>query len=486
MHRLRARAAAPAYTGAFHCTYKEMGMSDGAFDFDLFIIGGGSGGVRAARMAAARGARVALAECARMGGTCVNVGCIPKKLYSYAAHFGEGFADARGYGWRLPAAPTLDWGALKAARAREISRLNGVYEGLMTGVARLNGRASLLDAHTVQVTAPDGCTTRASAQRILIATGGVPFVPDFEGRELAITSNEIFDLPTFPRRLLVAGGGYIGCEMASIFNGLGAKVTLAYRGEQILRGFDDEIRAHIAAQMQGHGVTIRLHSDIVKITRAESGLRVQLSDGETVEADAVLSATGRRPNLDGLGLEKLGVKLNKSGAIEVNEQFESSVPGIYAIGDVVGRKALTPVALAEAMTLVDELFGAPEGKAPRAMSYENIPSAVFTHPPIGTVGLTEEQARAGGRAIRVYRSEFRPLLHTLSGSGERTLVKLIVDDASDRVLGLHMAGADAAEITQGFAVAMKAGATKAQFDATIGIHPSSAEEFVTMREVARR
>lgn len=461
-------------------------MSGTSFDFELFIIGGGSGGVRAARMAAARGARVALAECARMGGTCVNVGCIPKKLYSYAAHFGEGFADARGYGWRLPAAPTLDWEALKAARAGEISRLNGVYEGLMAGVACFNGRALLLDAHTVEITAADGSITRTSAERILIATGGTPFVPDFEGRELAITSNEIFDLPTFPRRLLVAGGGYIGCEMASIFNGLGAQVTLAYRGEQILRGFDDEIRAHIAAQMQGHGVTIRLHSDITHITRTNGGLLVQLSDGKSLEADAVLSATGRRPNIDGLGLEQLGVKLSKSGAIDVDEHFQSSVPSIYAIGDVVGRKALTPVALAEAMTLVDELFGAPEGKAPRVMDYDNIPSAVFTHPPIGTVGLTEAQARAGGRAIRVYVSEFRPLLHTLTGSGERSLMKLIVDDASDRVIGLHMAGADAAEITQGFAVAMQAGATKAQFDATIGIHPSSAEEFVTMRDIARR
>ncbi len=456
------------------------------FDYELFIIGGGSGGVRAARMAAARGARVALAECARMGGTCVNVGCIPKKIYSYAAHYAESFQDARGYGWRLPQAPALDWEALKTARAKEISRLNGIYENLLAGVARFAGRARLLDAHTVEIAAPDGSTTQARAQRILIATGGTPFVPDFEGRELAITSNDIFDLPTFPRRLLVAGGGYIGCEMASIFNGLGAQVTLAYRGEQILRGFDDEIRAHIAAQLQAHGVSIRLHSDIVKIMQKENVLQVQLSDGETVEADAVLSATGRRPNLDGLGLEQLGVKLTKGGAIEVDEHFESSVSGIYAIGDVVGRKALTPVALAEAMTLVDALFGAAEGKTPRHMDYDNIPSAVFTHPPIGTVGLTEEQARKGGRAIRVYRSEFRPLVHTISGSSERTLMKLIVDDATDRVIGLHMAGPDAAEITQGFAVAMKAGATKAQFDATIGIHPSSAEEFVTMRDVARR
>lgn len=461
-------------------------MGSAAFDFELFIIGGGSGGVRAARMAVARGARVALAECARMGGTCVNVGCIPKKLYSYAAHFGEGFADARGYGWRLPAAPVLDWDALKAARAKEISRLNGIYEGLLAGVTRFAGRARLLDAHAVEIAQADGSTTRASAERILIATGGTPFVPDFDGRELAITSNEIFDLPAFPRRLLVAGGGYIGCEMASIFNGLGAQVTLAYRGEQILRGFDDDLRAHIAAQMQGHGVSIRLHSDIARIERIADGLRVHLTDGDAMDVDAVLSATGRRPNIDGLGLEQLGVKLSKTGAIDVDEHFQSSVPSIYAIGDVVGRKALTPVALAEAMTLVDELFGAPEGKTPRRMDYENIPSAVFTHPPIGTVGLTEAQARAGGRTIRVYCSEFRPLLHTLTGSGERTLMKLIVDDATDRVIGLHMAGADAAEIAQGFAVAIKAGTTKAQFDATIGIHPSSAEEFVTMRDIARR
>lgn len=463
-------------------------------DFDLFIIGGGSGGVRAARFAAQRGARVALAEAARMGGTCVNVGCIPKKLYSYGAHFAEAFGQARGYGWQLPGQPALDWAALKAARAREITRLNGIYEGLMTSaqVQRLQGHASLLDAHTVQVRGADGHTTRHSARHILIATGGAPVRPDVPGAELALVSDDIFDLPTFPERLVVVGGGYIGCEMASIFNGLGAHVTLLYRGEQVLRGFDGEVRDFTAAQMRQHGVDIRVRTDVTRIEadgkddcKEGGSRRVHLSDGSVLEADAVLYAAGRRPLTDGLGLEAVGVRQGRGGVIEVNAQFQTSVPSIYALGDVVGRLPLTPVALAEAMALVDHLFG-PAGQAPRQMDYDNIPTAVFTHPPIGTVGLSEEQARERGQPIRVYRSDFRPLKHTLSGSAERTLVKLIVDDASDRVLGLHMVGADAGEIVQGFAVALKCGATKAQFDATLGIHPTSAEEFVTLREVSRR
>lgn len=463
--------------------------TSGTFDFDLFVIGGGSGGVRAARMAATRGARVALAETARMGGTCVNVGCIPKKLYSFAGHYGEGFAEARGYGWQLSATPSLDWATLKTARAKEIARLNGIYESLMTNahVHRLQGHASLAGAHTVQVRAADGSTTRHTAQHILIATGGTPSVPDIPGRELVITSNEIFDLPAFPQRLAVVGGGYIGCEMASIFHSLGAQVTLIHRGSQVLRGFDEEVRNFTAEEMRKHGVQIRLGSDVQHISKTSSGsLELTLSDGHTLQVDTVLYATGRRPLTDGLGLQALGVRQQKNGAIEVNDHFATNVPGIYALGDVVGRKELTPVALAEAMTLVDHLFGPSAGQAPRTMSYDNIPTAVFTHPSIGTVGLGEEQARALGRPIRVYRSDFRPLRHTLSGSNERTLVKLIVDDASDRVLGLHMVGAEAGEIIQGFAVALQCGVTKAQLDATLGIHPTSAEEFVTLREVSRR
>lgn len=463
------------------------------FDFDLFVIGGGSGGVRAARTAAQRGVRVALAESGPMGGTCVNVGCIPKKLYSFAAHYNEAFDEARGYGWRWPqeSAPTLDWSALKAARAKEISRLNGIYEGLMqsAGVRRLQGQARLLDARTVQVQGPAGISQH-SARHILIATGGTPFVPEIAGRELAITSNDIFDLPTFPRRLLVVGGGYIGCEMASIFNGLGAQVVQLYRGDQVLRGFDDEVRTFAATQMRQHGIDLRLQTDVVALAPApkpalDSGVQATLSDGSTLQADAILFATGRRPNVASLGLQAVGVRQSRSGAIEVNEHFETSVPGIYALGDVVGRKELTPVALAEAMSLVDDLFGPAPGRSPRRMSYDNIATAVFTHPPIGTVGLSEEQARARGLPIRVYRSDFKPLRHTLSGSSERTMVKLVVDDASDRVLGLHMVGADAGEIVQGFAVALQCGATKAQFDATLGVHPTSAEEFVTLRELVR-
>ncbi|RMW98853.1 glutathione-disulfide reductase [Allofranklinella schreckenbergeri] len=462
------------------------------FDFDLFVIGGGSGGVRAARMAAQRGARVALAESDRMGGTCVNVGCIPKKLYSYAAHYAAAFEEARGFGWQLPAPATLDWAALKAARAKEITRLNGVYEGLMekAGVQRLQGHASLADngaAHTVQVRSADGAAASYTARHILIATGGTPFVPeDLPGRELAITSNDVFDLPAFPRRLAVVGGGYIGCEMACIFHGLGAQVTQLYRGEQVLRGFDDEVRAFAAEEMRKQGIDLRLNTDVRAIEQGAQGLTLTLSDGSRLPVDAVLYATGRRPLVDGLNLPALGIAQRRNGAIEVNDRFETSASGVYAVGDVVGRKELTPVALAEAMALVDALFPPPQGQEARRMAYDNIPTAIFTHPPIGTVGLSEEQAREGGRAIRVYRSDFKPLKHTLSGSSERTLVKLIVDDASDRVLGLHMVGADAGEIVQGFAVALQCGATKAQFDATLGIHPTSAEEFVTLREVSRR
>jgi len=456
-------------------------------DHDLFVIGGGSGGVRAARFAAQRGARVAMAESGRMGGTCVNVGCIPKKLYSYGAHYAEAFAESAGFGWRLPGTPTLDWDTLKANRAQEITRLNGIYEGLMTGakVLRLQGHARLLDAHTVEVALEGGAAVRHRARHILIATGGTPFVPEVPGRELAVTSDDMFDLPRFPRRLAVVGGGYIACEMASIFHGLGARVTLLYRGEQILRGFDDEVRDFTAGEMRKHGVDLRTHADVARIEAAGAARRVHLKDGSAIEADVVLYATGRRANTAGLGLDALGVRQSPSGAIEVDEHFATSVPGVYAIGDVVGRLELTPVALAEGMALVDQLFGPPPGQAARIMDYSSIPTAVFTHPPIGTVGLSEQQARERHGAIRVFRSDFKPLKHTLSGGSERTLVKLIVDATTDRVLGLHMVGADAGEIVQGFAVALKCGATKAQFDATIGIHPTSAEEFVTLRQVSR-
>jgi len=451
-----------------------MNDVDPHFDFDLLVIGAGSGGVRAARMAAQRGARVAVVEGGALGGTCVNVGCIPKKLYSYAAHYAEAFHEAAGFGWEIPAPPRFNWSVLKANRAKEITRLNGVYHNLLTGagVKLITGWAMLVDAHTVAVG-----DQRYSAKNILIATGGTPSVPDIAGRELVITSNELFDLAPFPQRLLVVGGGYIACEFASIFNGLGSQVTQLYRGEQVLRGFDDEVRHFLADEVRKAGVDLRLKADVANITRTVEGLVVALEDGTSITVDAVLYATGRTPLVAGLGFDALGVKQRKDGAIEVNAQYQTSVPSIYALGDVTARMQLTPVALGEAMQLVDHLFG----QGHKQMAYDFIPTAVFTHPNIGTVGFGEAEARAKFGQITVFKSEFKALKHTLSGSTERTLMKLIVDTASDRVVGLHMVGADAGEVVQGFAVAMKAGATKAVFDSTIGIHPTAAEEFVTMR-----
>jgi len=441
---------------------------------DLFVIGGGSGGVRAARMAAQHGARVALAESGALGGTCVNLGCIPKKLYSYAAHYGEAFEESHGFGWRGPA-PAFDWATLKRNRAIEIMRLNGVYEKLLAGagVQLMRGHARLHDPHTIEVGGE-----RVRAAHILVATGGAPHRPEFPGQELALTSNEMFDLEPFPGRLLVIGGGYIACEFATIFAGLASRVTQLYRGAQVLRGFDDDVRAFVAAEMVKKGVDLRLNANLASLRREAGSLKATREDGGTLEVDAVLVATGRWPNATGLGLEAVGVQLNEHGAIVVDEEFRTTVPHILAVGDVIDRVQLTPVALAEAMVVVDRLFG--EGR--RRIDYDNIPTAVFTHPNIGTVGLSEAQARERHGRLRIYRSEFRPLKHTLSGSTERSLMKLVVDDATDRVLGVHMVGADAGEIVQGFAVALKAGATKAVFDATIGIHPTAAEEFVTMRE----
>ena len=445
-----------------------------AMDFDLFVIGAGSGGVRAARMAAQRGARVAVAEDAPLGGTCVNLGCIPKKLYSYAAHYAEAFEESHGFGWS-DAAPKFDWAVLKANRAREISRLNGLYGKLLVdaGAAVLAARAHVVGVNEVEV----GGRVYTAAN-ILVATGGRPVVPALPGAELAITSNEVFDLPEFPRRLVVVGGGYIACEFASIFRGLGAQVTQLYRGEQVLRGFDDDVRNFVAAEMRKKGVDLRTGVDVERIERLGGALHVHLRDGTSHVADSVLYATGRKPNTAGLGLQELGVVLSPEGAVVVDEHYATNVPGIHALGDVIDRVQLTPVALAEAMTLVDRLFG----NGQRSVDYELIPTAVFTHPSIGTVGFSEHEARARFGKLRIYRSDFKALKHTLSGSSERSLMKLVVDAASDRVVGLHMVGAEAGEIVQGFAVAMKAGATKAVFDATIGIHPTAAEEFVTMRD----
>lgn len=467
-------------------------MNTSQFDFDLFVIGGGSGGVRAARMAAQRGARVGLAETLGtdgLGGTCVNVGCIPKKLYSYAAHYGEAFEESHGFGWQGEK-PTFNWATLKANRAREISRLNGVYGNLLTGsgVTVFDAFARITGPHSVALATlnADGSPGHRehTAKNILIATGGTPHIPHFVGREHAITSDDIFDLEPFPKRLLVVGGGYIASEFASIFNGLGSKVTQLYRGEQILRGFDDEIRHFVAGEMVKHGVDLRLNADVVDIRQTDEGLRVECEGGVEVMADAVLYATGRVPNVKDLGLETLGVAQGGKGEVIVNAHYQTNVPSIYAVGDVTNRVQLTPVALGEAMVVVDQLFGPAAGKAPRDMSYDCIPTAIFTHPSVGTVGLSEQAAREKFGAVTIFRSEFKALRHTLSGSSERTLMKLIVDTATDRVVGLHMVGSEAGEIVQGFAVAMKAGATKAVFDSTIGIHPTAAEEFVTMRSPA--
>ena len=449
-----------------------------AFAFDLLVVGGGSGGVRAARMAAQRGARVALVEAGALGGTCVNVGCIPKKLYSYAAHYAESFEEAAGFGWQVER-PSFDWGLLKSRRAAEISRLNGVYRQLLVGagVTLLTGWATLVDAHTVQVG-----DQRYSAQNILLATGGTPTVPSVPGAEHAVVSDAMFDLDPFPQRLLVVGGGYIACEFASIFNGLGAQVTQVYRGQQPLRGFDDDVRAFLAQEVRKAGVDLRLGTEVASILRTAAGLEVRLGSGDTLTVDQVLYAIGRVPNVQNMGLEVVGVAQAPDGAVLVDARYQTSVPSIYALGDVTARVQLTPVALGEAMALVDHLLGPKAGKAARQMDYDLIPTAVFTHPNIGTVGLTEADARQKFGRVSIYRSEFKALKHTLSGSTERTLMKLVVDDATDRVVGLHMVGADAGEVVQGFAVAMKAGATKAVFDSTIGIHPTAAEEFVTMRE----
>ncbi len=451
-------------------------------EVDLFVIGAGSGGVRAARMAAQRGARVAVAEMGALGGTCVNVGCIPKKLYSYASQYPDAFAEAAGFGWVEGQAPVLDWPLLKARRAAEIERLNGVYERLLVnaGAQLLRGHARLVSPTEAVVDLADG-PQRVQAAHILIATGGRPTLAPVPGGEHAIVSDAVFDLPEFPERFAVVGAGYIACEMASIFQGLGAQVTQIVRGPQVLRGFDADVAGFLEREVAKKGVSLRLSTEVQRVERGPGGLLLTLSDHSTLAVDTLLAATGRRPNTDGLGLAQLGVALGDRGEILVDDDYRSNVPSILAIGDVTDHVQLTPVALAEAMVVVDQLFG--EGR--RRMDYEFIPTAVFTTPTVGTVGWSELQAIERYGRVRVYCSEFKPLRHTLSGSTERTFMKLVVDDASDRVVGLHMVGHDAGELVQGFAVAMKAGATKAVFDATIGIHPTAAEEFVTMREVTR-
>ncbi len=449
-------------------------MTDTSYDYDLFVIGAGSGGVRASRMAASFGARVAVAEDRYMGGTCVNVGCVPKKLYVYASQFSNAFKDAQGFGWTNSPA-SFNWPTLRDNKVKEISRLNGVYETMLggAGVEVINGRARFVNAHTVEV---DGKSY--TAQRILLATGTWPFIPDIPGREHAITSNEIFDLEDFPKRLLVVGGGYIAVEFAGVFNGLGADTTQLYRGPLFLRGFDQDIREFAAKEIAKAGVKLRFDSNISTIEKlADGSLLATLEDGATLAADAILYATGRNPHLQDLGFENVNIELNDNGTVKVDANYQTSEPGIYALGDITGGMELTPVALAEGMALAKTIFN----NQPTTVDYDTIPTAVFCQPNIGTCGLTEQQAKEKYTDITIFESEFRAMKHTIGGRQERTYMKLVVDTASDKVVGIHMMGDDAGEIIQGMAIAMKAGATKALFDSTIGIHPTAAEEFVTMR-----
>ena len=441
-------------------------------DYDLLVLGAGSGGVRAARMSATHGARVAVFEAGPLGGTCVNVGCVPKKLFATGAHFSDAAEDAKAYGWDLEV-KGVDWPTLLRNKDAEIARLNGVYERLLdnAGVEIVHGFARVVDPHTVEV---DG--KRYTSRYILVATGGWPTIPDVPGKELGITSNEAFHLERLPKRAVIVGGGYIACEFASIFHGYGSEVTVVHRGQQVLRGFDDDVRAFIGDQLRERGITLHLNCTVDSVAKDGEALKVTLADGTVLGADCLMFATGRAPRTQDLGLEAAGVKLDAHGAIVVDDRFQTSVPSIYALGDVTDRVKLTPVAIAEAMVLSANLFAG----ADRRLTYADIPTAVFSHPQIGTVGLTEEEARRLG-PVKIFKSVFRPLKHTLTGRSEKTLMKLVVDRDTDRVLGCHVAGDDAAEMVQGFAVAITCGATKAQLDATIGIHPTSAEELVTMR-----
>jgi glutathione reductase (NADPH) len=451
-------------------------VAEQRYDYDLITIGAGSGGVRASRMAASFGARVAVIEEKAPGGTCVLRGCVPKKLLIYGAHFAEDIEDAAGYGWTVGAV-SFDWPALIAAKNKELARLEGIYERILrdAGAELIMGRGTLVDAHRVRV----GDRT-LTAEKILIAVGGWPVLPAIPGIEHAITSNEALDLPRLPKEIVVVGGGYIAVEFAGIFNALGVKTTIVIRGDNILRGFDADVRSDLSHEMERKGIRIMRETRVTSIEKCgEDRFSLLLDSAEELSCvGAVMYATGRAPNTKGLGLEAVGVELHeKSGAVKVDDWSRSSVPSIFAIGDVTDRVNLTPVALNEGLCFAETEFN----DTPRKMSHDTVPAAVFSQPPIGTVGLTEEEARRDGRPVDVYVSRFRPMKYTLSGREEKALMKLVVDRASQRVLGAHMVGLDAPEIIQGIGIAVKAGLTKADFDATVGIHPTAAEEFVTMR-----
>ncbi len=444
-----------------------------SFDYDLFVIGAGSGGVRAARMSAGHGAKVAVAEEYRVGGTCVIRGCVPKKLFVYASHFAEEFEDAAGFGWTVADAK-FDWPTLVKNKDAEIDRLNSIYIKNLeaSGVEILQGRAIVKDANTVTLDGHD-----INAKYILVAVGGTPFMPQIEGIEHAISSNEAFHIEELPQHIIVVGGGYIAVEFAGIFNGLGVDTTLVYRGPQILRGFDNEVRDHLAAEMAMKGVIIKTESDIAAITKTANGYTVTYQDGSTQNTGLVMYATGRVPMTEGLGLENAGVELGAKGEIKVDAYSKTNIDSIYAVGDVTARAELTPVAIREGTAFAETLFN----DNPLAVDHSIIPTAVFSQPPVGTVGLGEEAALEAGHEIDVYGASFRPMKNTLSGNPEKTLMKLIVDKDDDKVLGLHIVGPDSGEMIQAFGVAITMGATKAQFDATIAVHPTAAEELVTFK-----
>jgi glutathione reductase (NADPH) len=456
-----------------------------SYDFDLFTIGAGSGGVAGSRRAAAYGARVGICEDSRVGGTCVIRGCVPKKLLVYGAHFAEEFQDAAGFGWTV-GETHFDWAKLIANKNREIDRLNGLYKKLLadSGVKLYETRGKIIDPHTVELGGE-----RVTTQRILVATGARPVMPDLPGIEHAISSDEALELPELPKRIAIVGGGYIAVEFAGIFAGLGSEVSLIVRGDRVLRSFDEDVRESLTEALLGHGIAIRSQTHVRRIDKGSAGLTLVTSSGEPIAADVVLYATGRQPNTmtyargrkantAGLGLENVGIKTDRYDAIPVDEWSQTSVHSIYAVGDVTNRLNLTPVAIAEARALAETLFN----DNPIRFDPTNVPTAVFSQPPVATVGMTEGEARSKVGAVDIYRAHFRPMKHTLSGREERTMMKLVVDRATDKVLGCHMVGADAPEIIQGIAIAVKCGATKRQFDQTVGIHPTAAEEFVTMRD----
>ena len=444
------------------------------FDYDLFVIGAGSGGVRAARTSAGFGAKVAIAEQQYLGGTCVNVGCVPKKLFVYASHVNHDIEDARGFGWNT-AGTTFDWNTLVTNKNTEITRLNGIYKTLLdnAGVELFEAKATIRGPHSIEI---DG--KEFTAERILIATGGRPFVPEFPGNEHVITSNEAFFLEQLPKKMIIVGGGYIAVEFAGIFSGLGVEVNQFYRGDLFLRGFDQDLREKLATEMPKQGIQLNFNTDIASITPLDHQYRVITVQGDSLDVDLVMYATGRKPLVKELGLDSTGVTLTANGYIEANDNFQTNESSIFALGDVTGGVELTPVATAEAMNFANRYYN----DKPAEMDYTNIPSAVFSQPSLASVGFTEHKARDVFKEdLVVYRSEFKHMKHTLSGRDEKTFMKLLVQKSTDKVVGAHMMGSDAGEIIQGIAVAIKAGATKAHFDSTIGIHPTAAEEFVTMR-----